>query len=126
MVHAPTQENGQAPPKQENVPVRKVTITIPSALGGPPSASNSTTATVMQSPEKRSEKCKASCTICAQLATCPSPANPNWSEENKYYYPPEPEYIPSYKETIQILITGENKREQQRKKEEEERIENKK
>ena len=74
----PTQENGQAPPKQENVPVRKVTITILSAMGGSTSANNSTTATGMQSSEKRSETCRISCTICAQLATFPSPVNPNW------------------------------------------------
>ena len=97
---ASTQENGQAPSKQENVLVRKVTFTIPSAMGGPTSASNSTTATAMQSPEKKSEKCKPFCTICAQLAACPSLANPNWSEENKYYCPPEPKYICSYKEMI--------------------------
>ena len=53
----------------------------------------------------------------------PSPANPNWSEENKYYYPPEPKHIAGYKETIPILVTGESKSEQQKKKEEEERIE---
>ena len=113
----PTQENGQVPPKQENVPVRKVTITIPSAMGGPTSTNNSTTATVVQSPGKKSEKYKPSCTICAQLATCPSPVNPNWLEENKYYYPLEPKYIPIYEETIPILVTGESKSEQQKKKE---------
>ena len=48
---SPTQENGQAPPRQENVPVRTVTITILSVMEGLTSASNSTTTSVVQSPE---------------------------------------------------------------------------
>ena len=52
------------------------------------------------------------------------PPNPNWSEEDSSYYPPEPEYIPSYEEMIPILVAREDRSEKQRKKEEEERIEN--
>ena len=117
-------ENGQAPPKQENVPVRKVKITTHSAMGGPTSASNPTMATIGLSPEKRGKKCKPSYIIYAQLATCPFPLNPNWSEENKYYYPPEPKYVLSSEETIPILVTGENNSEQEKRKEKEESIEN--
>ena len=36
----------------------------------------------------------------------------------------EPEYIPSYEETIPILVAREDRSEQQRNEEEEERIEN--
>ena len=48
----PTQISDQALPKQENVPIRKITITIPSVMEGSKLASSSTVATVMQSPEK--------------------------------------------------------------------------
>ena len=98
----PTQENDQTSPKQENVLVRKVTITISSAMGGPTSANNLTAATVTQFPEKRSKKCKSSCTISAKLATQPSPANTNWLEEYKYYYPHELKHIPSCKRQFQF------------------------
>ena len=78
----------------------------------------------MQSPGKKCERCKPSWTFYAQLAACPLPVNPNELEEDRGYYPPEPEYIPSYEETIQILVARKNRSEQQMKKEEEERIEN--
>ena len=103
----------QAPPKQENVPIRKVTI--PSVMEGSKSASNYCHAVPREIKQKVQTVMQYLCTN----SCTPSPANPDQLEEDRGYYQPEPEYIPSYEEMIPILVTGEDGNKQQRKKEEE-------
>ena len=73
-------------PKSESAPARKIAIFHPlplvqkgSAIASNPGATSTTAVPNMQSPGKR---CKASCPICAQSTSHPSPVDSDWLEED--------------------------------------------
>ena len=118
--------------KSNNAPARKITIshTLPSVMGNSTTAGSSATANIMAVSNHPQEKDARHHVQSAQSATCPSPVDSDWLEEDwddeieeeeeekgrekqrkeelekaSGYYPPEPIYNPNHEREIPILVT---------------------
>ena len=73
-------------PKYKSALARKITIShpLPLLLKGSTTASNPAETNIMAVPNMQSpgKRCKASCPICAQSTTHPSPTDSDWSGED--------------------------------------------